>query len=248
MSEERWTVIRQRGLWSSMTTLHIYMIHILQQSHFLLGLNWHWFMDSARFRFIFKHSRSTSYVLQISRHIIHWYDTLFSRLIRFIMEQMVVFHNAMRDLWPMNIPLGGKERLYIIEFNVWATAVKLMKNNTSAPFLVQMMRKGVNSMSMEWGSVKFYADDNESLPCEQDSKQLLESFLWLVSERISKLLCHYTQAALETNTNTSVMQTEELLQKLKGTQQSNNNNKNKKKAPPSVTSLYTWAAKQWSEN
>lgn len=41
MSEERWTVIRQRGLWSSMTTLHIYMIHILQQSHFLLGLNWH---------------------------------------------------------------------------------------------------------------------------------------------------------------------------------------------------------------
>lgn len=25
MSEERWTVIRQRGLWSSMTTLHIYI-------------------------------------------------------------------------------------------------------------------------------------------------------------------------------------------------------------------------------
>lgn len=33
----------------------------------------------------------------------------------------------------MNIPLG-KERLYIIKFDIWKTAVKLIKNNTSAPF------------------------------------------------------------------------------------------------------------------
>ena len=57
--------------------------------------------------------------------------------------------------------------------------------------------------------------------------------------------CVITHRRLWRQTQTqALMQAEELLLKLKGTKQSNK----KKKAPPSVTSLYMWAANQWSKN